>query len=463
MRQTSRTMGRRGFKNFSTIAFLAFLFISFGIPQTHARMDSNSIIFMRPSMDGGKYFVTEQSQGLYQWGYHLGFNGKYAFRPAELAPATGGGGRVAGVVDNLGVAFLTGSLGLTDWLNVGLDIPFAFYETFFNFIHSGASQCVVTSPCPKETKMKLGDLLFAMKLRILDSDRKTIGLSLQPFVTLPTGSGFYVTGYGSVTGGAKFIVDANFKRKVYLALNVGWQTIKETRYSPDTANATINDLILLNGGAHWDVNKKFGLITEIVGQTDAGHPFSHQIQSPFAWLGGLRYSPGMIKRWMFGLSGGTGLGRGFGSPKFFAMGQLSYKKTKVVELAEEGETPVEVEAPFEEKIVITQKIHFEFNKWNIRPVSFPILDDVASVLEKNPQIKKIRIEGHTDWIGSDEYNMKLSLKRANSVRDYLVQKGVGAGRLIAIGYGESRPIADNNTTLGRAKNRRTEFTVVENE
>lgn len=446
-------MGSSRFQFAGWIGF-ALLFFS----QTAHALRSNSIIYIRPSLDGSRYFVTEQSQGLYQWGYHLGFNMKYAFEPAEVAPTTGGG-RVGGVVDDLLVGFFTGGFGITDWLNVGLDFPVALYETFFNFIHPGANQCTLTAACPEQTVTKIGDVLFAAKARLIDSDRNFLGVSVQPFVTIPTGSGFFVTGYGSATGGVKLIVDTKIKRKLFLALNAGWQTIKETRYAPDTANATVDDLLLLSGAANLALGKNFEVIGEIFGQTAIQNPWAHQIQSPFGWLGGLRYSPGSIKRWSFGFSGGTGMGRGFGSPKFHALAQLRYKKTKVVEL-EGDESPVEVEAPYEEKIIITQKIHFEFNRWNIRPVSFPILDDVVEVLRLNPQIKKMRVEGHTDWIGSDEYNQRLSMRRANSVRDYLTQKGVSADRLVAEGYGESRPVADNNTDLGRAKNRRTEFTVV---
>ena len=97
----------------------------------------------------------------------------------------------------------------------------------------------------------------------------------------------------------------------------------------------------------------------------------------------------------------------------------------------------------------------------IRPVSYPIVDDVADLLRRNPQIRRVRVEGHTDWIGSDAYNQKLSENRARAVRDYLIQKGVEPSRLEAVGYGESRPVADNNTVQGRARNRRTEFTVLQ--
>jgi outer membrane protein OmpA-like peptidoglycan-associated protein len=122
--------------------------------------------------------------------------------------------------------------------------------------------------------------------------------------------------------------------------------------------------------------------------------------------------------------------------------------------------PVEVEAAVEEKIVITQKIHFEFDRAVIRSISYPIIDDVAYLLQRNPQIQLVRVEGHTDWIGSDAYNQNLSERRANAVREYLIRKGIAPSRLVAVGYGETRPIADNNTVKGRARNRRTEFTVV---
>ncbi|PIR17547.1 MAG: hypothetical protein COV46_03805 [Deltaproteobacteria bacterium CG11_big_fil_rev_8_21_14_0_20_49_13] len=114
-----------------------------------------------------------------------------------------------------------------------------------------------------------------------------------------------------------------------------------------------------------------------------------------------------------------------------------------------------------EKIIITQKIHFEFNRSNIRPISFLILDDVAELLKKNPGIKKIEVAGYCDGIGGDAYNIRLSQKRAESVANYLIGKGVDRSRLVAKGYGKSNPIADNNTTEGRAKNRRVEFTVLE--
>lgn len=91
--------------------------------------------------------------------------------------------------------------------------------------------------------------------------------------------------------------------------------------------------------------------------------------------------------------------------------------------------------------------------------SFGVLDEIADVLKRNTRLR-VRVEGHTDSYGSSEANYKLSQARAASVRDYLVNKGVAAGRLVAQGFGEDRPIASNRTAQGRTMNRRMEFVVL---
>ncbi len=111
------------------------------------------------------------------------------------------------------------------------------------------------------------------------------------------------------------------------------------------------------------------------------------------------------------------------------------------------------------KIVIKQKIYFQTAKAIIRPRSFPVLDEIVQVLKDNSWIR-LRIEGHTDSVGPAEYNLRLSQKRANAVRNYLIAHGIDPSRLEAVGYGESRPIAPNTTPEGRAKNRRVEFVII---
>jgi len=114
----------------------------------------------------------------------------------------------------------------------------------------------------------------------------------------------------------------------------------------------------------------------------------------------------------------------------------------------------------EEHIEITEKVQFAYNKAEILEVSNDLLNDVATVMKQHPEVKKIRIEGHASSEGADDYNKKLSDRRAKAVMDFLVKAGVDAERMEAIGYGEERPIADNETEEGREKNRRVEFNII---
>ena len=113
------------------------------------------------------------------------------------------------------------------------------------------------------------------------------------------------------------------------------------------------------------------------------------------------------------------------------------------------------------KIEILEKVFFKTNKAVIKPESYDVLNQVAEVMVRFKYIKKIRVEGHTDDRGRDSYNLKLSQKRADAVREYLVNQGVEPERLESMGYGETVPIDDNKTKDGRANNRRVEFTIVE--
>ncbi len=112
-----------------------------------------------------------------------------------------------------------------------------------------------------------------------------------------------------------------------------------------------------------------------------------------------------------------------------------------------------------EKIEIAESIHFKSGKATILPVSYSLLNEVAQILVDNPNIK-IQVDGHTDSVGSDTFNFKLSEARAASVMKYLISRGVPPERLTSKGFGESLPIADNSTEMGRAKNRRVEFTII---
>ena len=106
-------------------------------------------------------------------------------------------------------------------------------------------------------------------------------------------------------------------------------------------------------------------------------------------------------------------------------------------------------------------VFFDFDKWDLRPESFIELDRVVKLLKENPAIE-IEMSAHTDSYGSDEYNFKLSDNRARSVMEYILSKGIEPKRIISQGYGEAKPVAENDTPENRQLNRRVEFTILKN-
>jgi OOP family OmpA-OmpF porin len=113
------------------------------------------------------------------------------------------------------------------------------------------------------------------------------------------------------------------------------------------------------------------------------------------------------------------------------------------------------------KIEIHEKIQFELAKADIKAESHDLLNEIVQVIKDNPHIKKIAIEGHASSDGNDAFNMKLSDDRSKSVMKYFVDHGIEANKLTAKGFGETKPIGDNETEEGREKNRRVEFNIVE--
>jgi OOP family OmpA-OmpF porin len=111
--------------------------------------------------------------------------------------------------------------------------------------------------------------------------------------------------------------------------------------------------------------------------------------------------------------------------------------------------------------ITLQGVTFEYDSERLTAESRPILSRVASDLKKFPRLR-VEMQGHTDSAGSDKYNLSLSQRRADAVRDFLVSEGVSAARVTAKGYGEGQPVADNKTAEGRSTNRRVVMSVLDN-
>jgi len=153
-------------------------------------------------------------------------------------------------------------------------------------------------------------------------------------------------------------------------------------------------------------------------------------------------------------------------------GTTTFQDTSPIRIAVAPEPPkVAADPPAEppkvelkkDRIEIHDKIQFALDKSEILPVSFGLLDEVTKVIQENPHVQKISIEGHASDEGDDNYNLTLSKARAEAVRAYLISKGVAADRLASTGYGESKPLVANDSPQNREKNRRVEFNITKQE
>jgi OmpA-OmpF porin, OOP family len=113
------------------------------------------------------------------------------------------------------------------------------------------------------------------------------------------------------------------------------------------------------------------------------------------------------------------------------------------------------------KIELNENVEFKTGSHELANATDPVLEEVVQILKTHPEVIRIRIEGHTDTVGTAKYNQKLSDRRANTVREYLISHGVETSRLTSKGFGMTRPIATNKTGDGRAQNRRVEIRIQE--
>ncbi|WP_043487711.1 OmpA family protein [Halomonas halodenitrificans] len=125
-------------------------------------------------------------------------------------------------------------------------------------------------------------------------------------------------------------------------------------------------------------------------------------------------------------------------------------------VAEPAPMPEPEPEPAFEPVTLQSDVTFAFDSAELRPGAASELNQVASTLNNNPEVR-VTIAGHTDAVGSNEYNLGLSQDRADSVRSYLMSEGVAGNRMNTVGYGEERPVATNETDAGRSMNRRVEI------
>lgn len=137
-----------------------------------------------------------------------------------------------------------------------------------------------------------------------------------------------------------------------------------------------------------------------------------------------------------------------------------YVPKKIIVSHDDKDASIQLDKIEKGRGIIVENIHFEINEAYLRKESLNILDRMIEALKRNSKIR-LEIRGHTDITGTRNYNMKLSERRADAVREYMIKNGISPERLVAVGFGPDKPIGDNKTVKGRQKNRRTEFFVLD--
>ncbi len=429
------------------VLLLSFSFL-FSHPSFAALKSQFDIIDFKPATDNSNYFTVYGSQTLKAWQGTLGFYFDYANRPLQFI-ATGSATGRQSVVDQLFVGNMVGAIGFTDWFEAGIDIPVVFYNDFFKDDASAAA----------DPGGGMGDLIVDLKFRIVNIEKHKIGFSILPFFTLPSGDTTRFTGNGGVTGGMLLITDFQLHPRFSISLDLGG-TVRDSI----TRNAVrMDDEFNYGGGANFKVTKNFELIGELFGTTPIRDFFQFNNSSPMEAGGGIRYYFG-DSGFLVDLGANGGVFDGVGAPRY--RGYAGLKWVSPIS-AECPACPPPAPPPDPRiqggKIVLWGKIYYDTDKSTIKPISYPVLDDVVDVMQKNPQLKLVEVQGHCDIRGGDAYNMKLSQARAKSAMDYLISKGIDASRLTPKGYGWHQPVADNKTKEGMSQNRRTEFVILQQE
>ena len=451
------TSSKRG-----TVAALLFAAL---MPITAAAFDAQPFA---PAVDPQGYFSVYSSKTAPRNRFYLGLwysHSDDAFHFDETVTTPGGIltppttiRRRVELADRVDMFDLVGSYSVLDWLELGLSLP----------ISKATSE-----EGRRNGRFDVDHVDVDAKFQILDPSAHGFGLAVIPFGELPAGNGSRLTGNDKFHYGGRAVAELVLSR-FRLALNGGYKVNDkpfDDNDEPDEILFGLGAGVLLMGqqpilAAEDD---RLELIGEAFGSTTEHHPFDSELNTPVEFLVGPKY----YHHWGFHVGAGAGrrITDAINGPDWRVVGTVGYSWQPKPPPPPPPQPPPAPPPP-QEKVVVTEEqiitlepIYFDFDKASIKPVSYPILDQVAKVMTDRANMR-IRVEGHTDSKGSDAYNQRLSQRRAEAVVKYLSGKGIDRSRLESVGLGEGRPIAPNqnpdgsDNPIGRAKNRRTEFHVI---
>lgn len=486
--------------------------------QDRAPLPKLQLQRFRPAPGPGDYLTVFGSPVLEHLDWHIGGFADYSDTPLQISTLNTPYRRTVSSQVHLS---LFGSVGFLDIIEVGLLAPVIFWQASEDLQPILPQNSPRSKDLDK---IALEDMRLTAKFKLLGLDKYPVGLALVTALTIPVGNDDAFASDGGVGAEALLAADYVLFRALRLGGNLGFRyrpgqrQLREVTIGNELTwgVATHLPFITKNTDVVAEVNGAVSLATKTEGVRGVV-----QGEVPVEILGALRYR---VRRNVTLTGGfGAGLTDGVGAPNFRAFlglggqwvtggwlrtdyGNPNFRGAlrpcddkeygpnvlldawgcpvperefanvpddkSVDTMLNVPPQPVRPPEPEPEptkpervivtdkNIIITEQVHFATGKDTILEQSFDILNDIARVMERNPQIDLLRIEGHTDSVGREDKNLDLSQRRANSVRRFLIEYGIEARRLEAIGYGQSTPIADNKTKEGRAQNRRVEFTIM---
>ncbi len=423
-----------------------FLFITYPIVlsfflQANAFAASRyDILYMRPNPAGGAHFSVLDAKTLKQWNSAFGTSAGYSYGAFDLKTDTV---KQWSVVGHLFVQNFYGAVGLTDWLEAGFDMPVVWYERFKSPDIAAPSANNITNA---------GDLKIQLKGRLLDYEN--FGLALAGFIQPQTGKASTFLGNENVSGGALLAMDVKSSDRFVGSLNAGATFRDHVLYR----NVDFQHLLNLDVAADIRIYKGLHIQSEMRHSTPLDNPWKNKTTAVLEADSGLAWHIGDSGFTLRGLAGG-GFYHGLGSPTVRGTAAVSYLVPGEVK-KEASKLDSSTAADGNDRISDRLKdVHFAFDSTKIAGAEMAALDEMAAFLKSHSEIKKLRLEGHADSIGTVLVNMTVSIARANKVKAYLIKRGVTGIDMTIAGYGESKPKNPNNTKEGRAQNRRVEFVV----
>jgi outer membrane protein OmpA-like peptidoglycan-associated protein len=310
----------------------------------------------------------------------------------------------------------------------------------------------------------LGDMMVRALITLKEQKTSAVGLAVLPTLVFPTGSDADYLGHPGFGLGTHLVVDQQLGR-FYHAFNLGFMYRTE---QAQLANLTIEHQWMLQYGASYDF-ETCTLGAELAAITDASSPFTDAVESPIEASVFVRKQASTSTQWLAGV--GKGLTRGYGAPSWRVFAGITYTPQTQKTTPTAGtisETVLDELRRFtqEKQTAMTKgrdqsyfhgkAVHFEQNQKHLMPESLLLLQDLVDWLANEPNIS-VTLIGHTDQTGSDAYNQRLSLARAEHVKQFLVIQGLDASSIQVQGQGATQPKYQEDTDYQRLLNRRVEI------